>query len=113
MNAFSSFHARGTMRAEILRLTVDAKVAAEQGRWDIVGACYACREERWPTAALSPQERDEIVRLDHEIVARIEVARSALLSAIGASSTIRNRLERLQRGSGDSASDSGSILLLA
>ena len=49
---------------ELFRLTLAAKEAADQGRWDLVEACYAQRGEQLEWAVLSTSELGRLTRLD-------------------------------------------------
>ncbi|MDC8447843.1 MAG: hypothetical protein LV473_05765 [Nitrospira sp.] len=98
---------------ELFRLTLAAKDAADQGRWDLVEAYYAQRGEQLEWVVLSTSELGRLVRLDGEIVQRIRFAQSALSSAIQETTRTYRRLEGLRRGIGALPLDSGTILLKA
>ncbi len=102
-----------TIAAELFRLTLAAKEAADQGRWDLVEAYYAQRGEQLEWVALSTSELGRIVRLDGAIVQRIRFAQSALSSAIQETAKTCRRLEGLRRGIGALSLDSGTIFLKA
>ncbi|HEX5545062.1 MAG TPA: hypothetical protein VFX10_06145 [Nitrospira sp.] len=102
-----------TIATELFRLTLAAKDAAEQGRWDLVGACYAQRGEQLEWVVLSTSELDRLVRLDGEIVQRIRLAQLALSSAIQETARTCRRLDWLRQGIGAPSLDSRTILLKA
>lgn len=102
-----------TITTELFRLTLAAKDAADQGRWDLVEACYAQRGEQLEWAVLSTSELSRLVRLDEEIVQRIRLAQSALSSAIQETARTCRRLEGLRQGIGALSLDSGTIFLKA
>lgn len=104
---------QGTITTELFRLTLAAKDAADQGRWDLVEACYAQRGEQLEWAVLSTSELSRLVRLDEEIVQRIRLAQSALSSAIQETARTCRRLEGLRQGIGALSLDSGTIFLKA
>ena len=102
-----------TIARELFRLTLAAKDAADQGRWDLVEAYYAQRGEQLEWVVLSTSELGRLVRLDGEIVQRIRFAQSALSSAIQETVRTYRRLEGLRQGIGALSLDSGTILLKA
>ena len=102
-----------TIARELFRLTLAAKDAADQGRWDLVEAYYAQRGEQLEWVVLSTSELGRLVRLDGEIVQRIRFAQSALSSAIQETARTCRRLEGLRQGIGARSLDSGTILLKA
>jgi hypothetical protein len=102
-----------TIARELFRLTLEAKDAADQGRWDLVEGYYAQRGEQLEWVVLSTSELDCLVRLDGEIVQRIRFAQSALSSAIQETARTCRRLEGLRQGIGALSLDSRTILLKA
>lgn len=102
-----------TIARELFRLTLAAKDAADQGRWDLVEACYAQRGEQLGWGVLSTSELSRLVRLDEEIVQRIRLAQSALSSAIQETARTCRRLEGLRQGIGALPLGSGTIFLKA
>lgn len=113
MNPFSSSHARGMTGAEILRLTVEAKEAAEQGRWDLVEECYQKRETAMNRGVLSQDQIERLLAVDRWIQAQALVAKTALAEQLRQSFATRMRLKGLRSGIVKSGGDSGTFLMKA
>jgi hypothetical protein len=99
--------------AELARLTEAAKMAAEQGQWDLVDACYRERGALLETSRLPPQEANRLLAIDRQIQERAMVAQAALAASLREPAFIRRRLKGLRQGIGAASSDSWMILLEA
>lgn len=99
--------------AQLERLTVAARGAAEQGRWDLVDECYRAREAAMRGARLLPQDAERILAIDGEVRERALAARTALAELLRESLAVRLRLRGLRHGAGVPATASGRIGLEA
>jgi hypothetical protein len=89
-----------TGRAELERLTVSARDAAEQGLWDLVDECYRMREAAMQSASIARQDAERMLASDRQVQERALVAKTALTELLRESQTVRLRLGRLRYGAG-------------
>jgi hypothetical protein len=89
---------RGTMGAEILRLTVEAKAAAEQGRWDLVDECYRARGVAMQGALIAREDAERMLASDKQVQELALVAKSAAAELLRESQAVHLRLNRLRHG---------------
>jgi hypothetical protein len=86
--------------AELERLTVSARDAAEQGRWDLVDECYRMREAAMQGASIAREDAERMLASDRQIQERALVAKTALAELLRESQAVRSRLGRLRYGAG-------------
>jgi hypothetical protein len=99
-----------TGRAELERLTVSARDAAKQGRWDLVDECYRTRDAAMRGAMLLPQDAERMLAIDREVQGRALAAKTALAELLRESLGVRLRLRGLRHGAGGPATGSGTIV---
>lgn len=87
-------------RDELERLTVSARDAAEQGRWDLVDEWYQARGAAMQGASISPQDAERMLAMDREVRERALTAKAALAALLSESLAVRLRLSRLRQGAG-------------
>jgi hypothetical protein len=87
-----------TGRAELERLTVSARDAAEQGRWDFVDECYRMRDAAMQGATITQQDVERMLASDRQVRERALVAKAALAELLRESQAVRLRLSRLRHG---------------
>lgn len=84
-------------QADIVRLTKAAVEAAQAGRWDIVIQCYQDRGALLETVQAPVPKADELLKLDEQIRDRVHTVQAVLVSLLGESTAIRQRLQGLQQ----------------
>lgn len=89
-----------TRRGELERLTVSAKDAAEQGRWDLVDECYRLRDIAMQGASILRQDAERMLASDRQVQERAFVAKEAVAELLRESQVVRLRLSRLRHGAG-------------
>lgn len=87
---------RETGRAELERLTVSARNAAEQGRWDLVEECYRMREAVMQGVSIAQQDAERMLASDRQVQERALVAKTAVVELLRESQAVRLRLSRLR-----------------
>jgi len=87
---------RETGRAELERLTVFARDAAEQGRWDLVEECYRMREAVMQGVSIAQQDAERMLASDRQVQERAFVAKAAAAELLRESQAVRLRLSRLR-----------------
>jgi len=88
---------RETGRAELERLTVFARNAAEQGRWDLVEECYRMREAVMQGVSIAQQDAERMLASDRQVRERAIVAKAAVAELLRESQAVRLRLSRLRQ----------------
>ncbi len=88
---------RENCQADIVRLTKAAVEAAQAGRWDIVIQCYQDRGALLATEQALVPKADELLKLDEQIRDRVHTVQAVLVSLLGESTAIRQRLQDLQQ----------------
>ena len=86
--------------AELERLTVSARDAAEQGRWDLVDDCYRLRDIAMQGASIPRQDAERMLASDRQVRERVLVAKAAVAELLRESQAVRLRLGRLRHGAG-------------
>jgi hypothetical protein len=86
--------------AELERLTVSARDAAEQGQWDLVDECYRLRELAMQGASIPQQDAERMLASDRQVQERALVAKTAAAELLRESQAVRLRLGRLRHGAG-------------
>lgn len=86
--------------AELERLTLSARDAAEQGRWDLVDECYRMREDAMRGASITRQDAERMLASDRQVQERALVAKAAVAELLRESHAVRLRLGRLRHGGG-------------
>ena len=89
-----------TRRDELERLTVSARDAAEQGRWDLVDECYRLRDIAMQGASILRQDAERMLASDRQVRERAFVAKAAVAELLRESQAVRLRLGRLRHGAG-------------
>lgn len=87
-------------RTELEGLTVSARDAAEQGRWDLVDECYRMREAAMQGASIARQDAERMLASDRQVQARALVAKAAVVELLRESQAVRLRLSRLRHRAG-------------
>jgi hypothetical protein len=87
-------------RDELERLTVSAREAAEQGRWDLVDECYRARGAAMQGATLLPQGAARMLAIDKQIQEQALAAKTAVAQLLRESLAVRLRLGKLRHGAG-------------
>ena len=87
-------------RDELERLTVSARDAAEQGRWDLVDECYRLRDIAMQSASIPRQDAERMLASDRQVQERALVAKAAVAELLRKSQAVRLRLSRLRHGAG-------------
>ena len=87
-------------RDELERLTVSARDAAEQGRWDLVDECYRLRDIAMQSASIPRQDAERMLASDRQVQERALVAKAAVAELLRESQAVRLRLSRLRHGAG-------------
>ena len=87
---------RETGRAELERLTVSARDAAEQGRWDLVEEYYRMRESVMQGVSIADQDAERMLASDRQVQERVFVAKAAVAELLRESQAVRLRLSRLR-----------------
>ncbi|MBH0181826.1 MAG: hypothetical protein HP490_09170 [Nitrospira sp.] len=91
---------RETGSDELERLTVSARDAAAQGRWDLVEECYRLREAVMQGVSIAPQDAERMLASDRQVQERALVAQAAVAALLRESQTVRLRLSRLRQRAG-------------
>lgn len=104
---------RGSAGMELESLTLAARDAAEEGRWDLVAAYYSRRGEYLQDGLSSPGSTERLLTIDREIQARIAVAQTALAALMHDTARAHHKLNELRQGLGAQAVTSGTLLLKA
>ena len=91
---------REARRAELERLTVSARDAAEQGRWDLVDECYRLRDIAMQGASIPRQDAERMLTSDRQVQERAFVAKAAVAELLREAQGVRLRLGRLRHGAG-------------
>jgi hypothetical protein len=99
--------------AELERLTLSARDAAEQGRWDFVDECYRVRGTAMQGVTLLPQDAERMLAIDKQIQEQAFAAKKAVAQLLRESLAVRLRLRELRYGVGGRATASGTIVLKA
>ena len=86
--------------AELERLTVSARDAAEQGRWDLVDECYRLRDIAMQGASIPQLDAERMLASDRQVQERAFVAKAAVAELLRESQAVRLRLSRLRHGAG-------------
>ena len=86
--------------AELERLTVSARDAAERGRWDLVDECYRMREAVMEGVSIAQQDAERMLASDRQVRERALVAKAAVAELLRESQAVRLRLTRLRQGAG-------------
>lgn len=81
-------------------LTEAAHTAAEEGRWEAVGACYRDRARVLVQEPLEAGEADALLEMDRAVAVRLHLAKTALASLLQDTAAIRHRLHELRLGQG-------------
>lgn len=89
-----------TGMAELERLTVSARDAAEQGQWDLVDECYRLRDIAMQGASIPQQDAERMLASDRQVQERALVAKAAVAELLRESQAVRLRLSRLRHGAG-------------
>ena len=89
-----------TGMAELERLTVSARDAAEQGQWDLVDECYRLRDLAMQGASIPQQDAERMLASDRQVQERALVAKAAVEELLRESQAVRLRLSRLRHGAG-------------
>ena len=89
-----------TGMAELERLTVSARDAAEQGQWDLVDECYRLRDLAMQGASIPQQDAERMLASDRQVQERALVAKAAVAELLRESQAVRLRLSRLRHGAG-------------
>lgn len=87
---------RETGRAELERLTVSARDAAEQGLWDLVEEYYRMRESVMQGVSIADQDAERMLASDRQVQERVFVAKAAVAELLRESQAVRLRLSRLR-----------------
>ena len=82
--------------AELERLTVSARDAAEQGQWDLVEECYRLREAAMQGVSITQQDAERMLASDQQVRERAFVAKAAVAELLCESQAVRLRLGRLR-----------------
>lgn len=85
---------------ELERLTLSARDAAEQGRWDLVDEYYRLREAAMQGASIARQDAERMLASDRQVRERALVAKAALAELLREAQAVRLRLGRLRHGAG-------------
>lgn len=86
--------------AELERLTVSARDAAEQGQWDLVDECYRLRDLSMQGVSIPRQDAERMLASDRQVQERALVAKAAVAELLRESQAVRLRLSRLRHGAG-------------
>jgi hypothetical protein len=87
-------------KVELERLTVSARDAAEQGRWDFVDECYRLRDIAMQGASIPRQDAERMLASDRQVQERAFVAKAAVAELLRESQAVGLRLSRLRHGAG-------------
>lgn len=102
-----------TGRAELERLTVSARDAAEQGRWDLVDECYRARGAAMRGTTFLPEDAERMLAIDRQVQEQALAAQTAVAQLLRESFAVRLRLRGLRHRAGGPATVSGMIVLEA
>jgi hypothetical protein len=91
---------------QLEEVTRQALVAAEQGRWDVVRACYSRRGDVLTQGTVSALLAERLGQVDRVIQERARVAQAAVGQVIGAVESIRAK-RRMLTAQVVSTSDNG------
>ena len=98
-----------TGTAELDRLTLFAREAAEQGRWDLVDECYRARGAAMQGASLMPQDAERMLAIDRQIQEQAITAKAALAELLREAFAVRLRLVKLRQVVGEGRTVTGTI----
>jgi len=82
--------------ARLEEITREAFIAAEQGRWNVVSACYCQRGEGLAHGTISAALASRLAEMDAIIFERARVAQAAVGQAIGDVESVARRLRALE-----------------
>lgn len=98
-----------TGTAELDQLTLFAREAAEQGRWDLVDEWYRARGAAMQGASLTPQDAERMLAIDRQIQEQAITAKAALAELLRESFAVRLRLAKLRHVVGEGRTVTGTI----
>lgn len=90
-------------------VTHEALIAAEQGRWSLVSACYYRRAEWLTDGTISADLARRLAKMDSIIFERARVAHAAIGQAIGEVEGVARRLRILESHVGQGRDNGGRI----